>query len=204
MNAETATARSDDAASAGDRIFEAARELFYEQGIRAVGVEAIAAAAGTTKMSLYRNFASKDELVAAVLEYHDRLFWDWWDETIAPLEGQPRKQIERLFHEFETYASDDETCRGCPIANAAVEIIEDEHPARRIVAQHHDQMLRRLRKLAADLGAKDPDRLGDSLMLLMGGSFLARLVFGDAGPVASVSEAARILLDSPEIGAPSK
>lgn len=201
MNAETATVRADDTVSAGERIFDAARELFYQQGIRAVGVEAIAAAAGTTKMSLYRNFSSKDELVAAVLKYQDRLFWEWWDAIIEPLAGQPRKQVERLFHEFETYASDDESCRGCPIANASVEITEDGHPARRIVAEHHAEMLRRLRKLAADMGAEDPDRLGDSLMLLMGGSFLARLVFDDIGPIASVSEAARILLDSQAPGA---
>lgn len=203
MTAEPAIVSTDDAAtaSAGDRIFQAARELFYQQGIRAVGVEAIAAAAGTTKMSLYRNFSSKDDLVAAVLKDADRRFWDWWDEIVEPLEGQPRKQIERLFREFETLASDAETCRGCPIANAAVEIVDDAHPARRIVAEHHDEMLRRLRSLARDMGARDPGRLGDSLMLLMGGSFLSRLVFDNTGPIGSVFEAARILLDSPALGA---
>lgn len=182
--------------TAGERIFQAARELFYRQGIRAVGVDAIAAAAGTTKMSLYRNFGSKDQLVAAVLEAQDRLFWEWWDETIAQCPADPRGQIECLFREFETIASDADSCRGCPIANASVEIVDTDHPARRIVVRHHEEMLRRLRALATELGARDPEALGDALMLLMGGSFLSRLCFDDLGPVRSVSEIARQLIDA--------
>jgi len=182
--------------SAGERIFQAARELFYRQGIRAIGVDAIAAAAGTTKMSLYRNFGSKDQLVAAVLEEQDRLFWEWWDEIIAPYPDDPRRQIERLFREFETAASDDDSCRGCPIANASVEIIEEDHPARLIVVRHHEGILKRLRSMAEKMGARDPERLGDALMLLMGGSFLSRLCFDDLGPVKSVSGIARQLIDA--------
>ena len=189
--------------TAGERIFQAARELFYQQGIRAVGVDAIAAAAGTTKMSLYRNFGSKDQLVAAVLEAQDRLFWEWWDETIARCPDDPRGQIECLFREFETIASDDDSCRGCPIANASVEIVDTDHPARRIVVRHHQEMLRRLRELAARLGARDPDELGDALMLLMGGSFLSRLCFDDLGPVRSVSDVARQLIDAHTRAAPA-
>lgn len=182
--------------TAGERIFQAARELFYRQGIRAVGVDAIAAAAGTTKMSLYRNFGSKDQLVAAVLREQDRLFWEWWDETIAPFAGDPRKQVECLFREFECVASEDDSCRGCPIANASVEITEPNHPARLMVVEHHEKMLERLRKLAAEMNARDPDQLGDALMLLMGGSFLSRLCFADLGPVRSVSDIARQLIDA--------
>jgi AcrR family transcriptional regulator len=182
--------------TAGDKIFKAARELFYQHGIRAVGVDAIAAAAGTTKMSLYRNFGSKDRLVAAVIEEHDRLIWEWWDEAIAPYAGDPRAQIECLFKEFEQMTSDDESCRGCPIANASVEITEADHPARRLVVKHHEEMLRRLQQMAADMGARDPDQLGDGLMLLMGGAFLSRLCFDDLGPVKSVSQIANQLIDA--------
>lgn len=181
--------------TAGERIFQAARELFYQQGIRAVGVDAIAAAAGTTKMSLYRNFGSKDQLVAAVLEEQDRLFWDWWDETIAPYEGDPRRQIECLFRAFEEVASDADSCRGCPIANASVEIVDTNHPARLVVLRHHEETLARLRKLSAATGAKNPEQLGDALMLLMGGSFLSRLCFDDLGPVRSVADIAAQLID---------
>jgi AcrR family transcriptional regulator len=199
MNADLNVLRADDGAveCAKQRIFSAAKELFYRQGIRAVGVESIAAEAGTTKMTLYRHFASKDQLVAEILKAHDKEFWEWWDEITLPLEGQPRRQIERLFREFEELACDDGSCRGCPIANASVEIVEDDHPARQIVKYHHDELRRRLRTLSEQMGAQAPDRLSDALFLLMGGSFLARLVFDNAGPIGSVCEAAQVLLDSP-------
>lgn len=198
MNAHLSDLRADDAVaeSAAERIFAAARDLFYQQGIRAVGVDAIAAAAGTTKMTLYRNFSSKDELLAAILKAHDQEFWAWWDETIAPYAGQPRKQVEKLFNAFEEVACDDGSCRGCPIANASVEIIDDDNPARQVVKYHHDEMRRRLRELSNEMGASEPDCLGDALFLLMGGSFLSRLVFKDAGPSNAVGDAARVLLDS--------
>jgi AcrR family transcriptional regulator len=204
MNADLHILKTDDGAieSAAQRIFSAARDLFYRQGIRAVGVDAIAAEAGTTKMTLYRHFSSKDELVAAILKAHDAEFWAWWDEITGPLAGQPRQQIERLFREFEELACDDGSCRGCPIANASVEIIEDDHPARRIVKSHHEEMRRRLRSLSEQMGARDPNRLSDALFLLMGGSFLARLVFDNSGPIGSVYEAAQVLLDSP-LGVPA-
>jgi AcrR family transcriptional regulator len=204
MNAHLSDLRADDAVaeSAAQRIFAAARDLFYQQGIRAVSVDAIAAAAGTTKMTLYRNFSSKDELLAAILRAHDLEFWTWWDEVIEPFTGQARKQIEQLFRAFEEIACDEGSCRGCPIANAAVEIIDDENPARQIVKQHHDEMRRRLRELSRNMNARDPERLGDALFLLMGGSFLSLLVFNDAGPSVSVYDAARLLLDS-SVGVPA-
>ena len=65
--------------SARKRIFDTASELFYRKGIRAVGIDAIATRAETTKMSLYRSFPSKDALVAEWLRDHDAKFWQAWD-----------------------------------------------------------------------------------------------------------------------------
>src|ERR1700679_4256814 len=80
-----------------DRIMSAATDLFYRHGIHAVGVDAIANAAGTNKMSFYRNFASKDELVAEYLRGEERVGLLWWDETLAAHAGNPRLQVEALF-----------------------------------------------------------------------------------------------------------
>src|ERR1700689_3831742 len=104
-----------------DLIFETACELFYRHGIRAVGVDTIASEAGTNKMSFYRSFASKDELVAEYLREEVRGGWAWWDPIIAPHAGNPRAQIEALFdaHAIRSCTSDS---RGCALANAAVEI----------------------------------------------------------------------------------
>lgn len=178
-----------------DRIFATACELFYRQGIRAVGVDAIAAAAGTNKMSFYRSFPSKDELVAEYARARDAAFFAWWDEVIAPYEGEPRRQVEALFdaHAGKSCAADS---RGCGLTNAAVEITEAEHPALAVIHGHKAEMRRRLRKLARAMGARDADQLGDGLMLLMEGAHLTRLAFARGGPAVCAGAAARTLMDA--------
>src|SRR4051812_23907271 len=94
------TAHARDAGSADkparERIFDVAKDLFYHQGIRAIGVETIVSEASATKMSLYRTFPSKDDLVVAYQKDRDTLYWVWWDKTVAPHEGDPRAQIRAL------------------------------------------------------------------------------------------------------------
>ena len=80
-----------------DRIFETACELFYRHGIHGVGVDAIAAEAGSNKMSFYRSFASKDALVAEYLREQEREYWAWWDAAVARHPDDPRRQVEALF-----------------------------------------------------------------------------------------------------------
>ena len=179
-----------------DRIFETACELFYRHGIRAVGVDTIASEAGTNKMSFYRSFASKDELVAEYLRSEEREGWDWWDEIMQAHQGNPRKQVEVLFdaHVKETCKMDS---RGCALANAAVEITEPDHPARAVVEAYKAEMRRRFRKLARELNAREPEVLGDSLMLLWEGSYLTRLTFQcQHGPAHNAGKAARALIDA--------
>jgi AcrR family transcriptional regulator len=177
-----------------DRIFETACDLFYRHGIRAVGVDTIASEAGTNKMSFYRSWPSKDELVAEYLRNEEREGWEWWDEMMAPHAGDPRKQVEALFdaHSKETCKMDS---RGCPLANAAVEITEPDHPARAVVEQYKTEMRRRFRKLAREMGAHEAEVLGDSLMLLWEGSYLTRLTFQcQHGPAHNAAKAARTLI----------
>lgn len=178
-----------------DRIFETACALFYQQGIRGVGVDAIVCAAGTNKMSFYRSFGSKDELVAEYLRERDRNFWRWWDAVVLPHEGDARAQVEALFEAHVSKTCSKES-RGCGLANAAVEIVEDEHPGRAVIIEHKAEMRRRFRRLARAMDVHEPDQLGDSLMLLMEGSYLARLSYARGGPVVSATEAARRLIDS--------
>lgn len=178
-----------------DRIFATARDLFYRHGIRAVGVDTIACEAGTNKMSFYRSFPSKDELVAEYLRDQEREGWAWWDETIAPFAGDPKAQLEALFDAHITKTSEEE-CRGCALANAAVEIAERDHPARKVVESYKAEMRRRFRALAAELGAKEANGLGDALMLLWEGAYLTRLTFEntEGSPAHNAAKAARALI----------
>ena len=186
-----------------ERILRAAQNLFYQHGIRAVSVDAIAAEAETTKVTLYRLFESKDALVAACLEDQTRRFWEWWDVAVKPHEGDPRAQIEALFELLEHRICHKAASRGCPIANTAVEV-DTDHPASRIIREHHDEIARRFRALCKEMGARQPDALGDALTLLVVGSFSARCVFESAEHVDTVGAAARALLESPALGAPAK
>jgi AcrR family transcriptional regulator len=178
-----------------DRIFRTACALFYKHGIRAVGVDSIACEAGTNKMSFYRNFVSKDELVAEYLRNQEQQGWAWWDGVVACHEGDPRAQVQELFeaHVKRMYGCDS---RGCALANAAIEITDDM-PAHAVVEHQKHELRRRFRKLARDLKASEPDALGDALMILWEGSYLTRLVFtGRQGPIQNVVRAARTLMDA--------
>jgi AcrR family transcriptional regulator len=185
-----------------DRIFETACDLFYKHGIRAVGVDAIANEAGTNKMSFYRSFPSKDELVAEYLREQEREYFDWWDATIAPHVGDPLAQLHALFDAYLGLTCskakvdvDCRTSRGCALGNAAVEIAEDNALLNGIVHEYKTKMRRRLRKLARDTGARESDSLGDALMLLMDGGYYTRLTFPhNSGPVAAIAKAARTLI----------
>lgn len=181
--------------SARDRIFDAARELFYRQGIHAVGVDSIAQEAGATKMSLYRAFPGKDELVAECLRESEQDFWRWWDEIVAPHADDPRAALLALF-EAQTRKQKAAEHRGCPIANAAIELTDDEHPAREVVLAYNREKRRRLRDLCRRLGVESPDVLADSLQLLMDGACVSRITLGASGPAANLHRAAAALIDA--------
>ncbi|WP_211219699.1 TetR/AcrR family transcriptional regulator [Nevskia ramosa] len=178
-----------------DRILDTARGLFYRYGLRAVGVEAIATEAGTNKMSFYRCFPSKDELIAEYLREQGRGYWDWWDAAIAPHAGDARRQLEALFDNYMTLTCKDGS-RGCSFGNAVVELPEGDHPGRRVIEQHKAEMRGRLRTLSSEAGATDPEALGDTLMLLMEGGYLTRLSFCSQGPISVAGKAVRTLLDA--------
>ncbi|WP_297513172.1 TetR/AcrR family transcriptional regulator [uncultured Caulobacter sp.] len=177
---------------ARDRIFETARELFYQHGIRAVGVETIAAEADATKMTLYRNFPSKDELVAEVLREQEREYWAWWEGVTACCCGDPRGQLEAIFDAFETKACDSDI-HGCPLSNAAIELHEENHPAQVVSVNYKKELHRRLVELCRGAGAKNDD-LADALMLMMEGAYISRVTLGAEGPVRAVSRSARALI----------
>ena len=179
-----------------DRIFDTACDLFYKHGIRDVGVDMIATEAGTNKMSFYRSFASKDELVAEYLEQKGRDFWVWWDGIVAAHPNDPRGQIQGLFDSYVTSTCFEDS-RGCAFANAAVEIADEEHPGRQVAIKQKAEMRQRFRDLAAAVGACKSDELGDALMLLMEGGYLTRRTFGrDDGPLQTAALTARVLLNA--------
>jgi AcrR family transcriptional regulator len=179
-----------------DRIFETACALFYRHGIHGVGVDVIAAEAGSNKMSFYRSFASKEALVTEYLREQEREYWAWWDAAVANFPNDPRRQIEALFEaQLEVALSND--CRGCALGNAAAEISDDEDGLSRLVRAYKEKVRGRLHALARETGASDAEKLGDALMLLLDGGYFTRLVFPrGSGPITAALPAVRALIDA--------
>lgn len=181
--------------SARERVFRTAAELFHRRGIRAVGVETIAAEARTTKMSLYRNFPSKDELVAEWLRDHDARFWRSWDAMSRKHANDPRRQLKAAFALLARHVADPEA-RGCPMANAAVEITEKDHPARKVIEAHKAKLRARLAGLCARMGVRNSRLLADQLFLLMEGAQVAAQTPGARVPARNIARAAGALIDA--------
>ena len=152
-----------------ERILAIACDLFYRHGIKAVGVDSIAEAAGTNKMTLYRHFASKDELVAEYLRrLADRATLSW-DKLAAEHAGNPRAQLRAWLETMDKHVSSADK-RGCPLANAAVELPEKDHPARRVIEEFKIAQRARLVALSRRAGLSEPDMLADELHLLLEGA----------------------------------
>jgi AcrR family transcriptional regulator len=180
---------------AADRIRKTAREMFYRDGIRAVGVDAIVTQAGVTKPSLYRSFSSKDELAATYLRDYDAEFWARFNAACDAHPGDPRAQLLDYLSGLSKRAVLS-GYRGCGLTNAAVEYPEPEHPARAVAVEHKLELRRRLNEMAAGMGAGDPEALADGLLLLIEGAFVSSQLFGEGGPAGRVAEMADKLIQA--------
>jgi AcrR family transcriptional regulator len=170
-----------------ERILAAARELFYRRGIHAVGVEAIAEAAGTNKMTLYRHFDSKDVLVAACLSELTKEFDVAWDAIAAVHAGDPKGQLLAwLRHVCDFKVNEAE--RGCGLANAAVELPDKDHPARRVIREYKTELRERLIRLCRDAKLADPERLADEVFLICEGARVTAQSVGTEGLSARLAE----------------
>lgn len=175
-------------------LLRAADELFYQEGVRAVGVDAVVERAGVNKMSLYRQFSSKDELVVAYLERSSEHFFGRFETSLAKHPGDPVRQIAQYFDDLCERASV-EGYRGCPFVNVSAEFPDAQHPARQCVARNKAELMSRLIALANAAGADDPLYLANALALMIEGIYAASQTYGPGcGPIKSAPRLARQLL----------
>jgi AcrR family transcriptional regulator len=189
--------RADHAAEkpARERVFAVAADLFYRKGIRAVGVEEIVNEAGVAKISLYRNFKSKDDLIVAYLEERNGAFWRQWDERFAPVANDPRALLDAIM-DYLARRTTQAGYRGCPFINYAVEFPEAAHPGHRVVDANKREWRRRFTAIAEALEAPKPKLLADSLLLLVEGAYaISQTLGGPKGPGAAISAAAKAMVD---------
>jgi AcrR family transcriptional regulator len=175
-----------------ERILETAANLFYAQGYRAVGIDRIIAESGVAKMSFYRHFPSKDDLIAAYLQRASDNFWVWL-ETITRDEPDPRKQLEAIFCAVMT-RSIHPACLGCTFMAAALEFPALEHPAHAVALEYKRSVLAKITELSRLAGAREPDVLGAGLMMLMDGAWSAARMFGPGNHAQHVATVAKSLI----------
>jgi AcrR family transcriptional regulator len=170
-----------------ERILAVARDLFYRRGIHAVGVDAIAAAAGTNKMTLYRHFGSKDVLIAECLAAYVTELQTAWDEIATKHPGDAPGQLHswlRYVGEFKLQQAE----RGCAFINAAAELPDKNHPARRVIEQHKSALRKKLIALCDEAGLVEPDLLADKMFLLCEGARASVQSIGPNGPASRLPQ----------------
>lgn len=177
-----------------DQVFQTAGKLFYQHGYRAIGVDTIAAESGIGKMTLYRHYPSKDDLIVAYLKDSDTTFWNGFDQ-ITKEAPTAREKLLAFFVSLQEYVTTP-ACYGCPFLNVATEYPETDYPGHQVAIEHKQSVRVRFRQLAKEAGAKKPDVLADQLFLLMDGAYMASRMFGAKNPAAHLAEAAQVLIDA--------
>jgi AcrR family transcriptional regulator len=165
-----------------ERIVSTARELFRKHGIRGIGVDAIAEAAATNKMTLYRHFGSKDDLIVACLRDVAREVDGFWAQVEAEYPNDPVAQLHAWLRIGAECVGDDG--RGCDLANVAVELAESNHPARHVIEEFKRAQRDRLARLCCSAGITNAELLADTLSLLLEGARVSRQSAGVEGPCA--------------------
>jgi AcrR family transcriptional regulator len=174
-----------------ERILETADRLFYLQGIRAIGVDTIAAEIGISKRTLYNHFPSKDALISAYLA---RRF-----VQPSPSDKPPIEQILGTFDRLERgFAST--SFRGCPFVNAVAELGPEDRSVKKIAIAFKESRRLWFRDLLVQLGVADTESLATQLALLVDGSIAQNLVRDDPSMARAAKQAAKVLLANAGIG----
>jgi AcrR family transcriptional regulator len=176
-----------------NKLFQTAAHLFYQHGYRSIGVDTIAAESGAGKMTLYRHYPSKDDLIVAYLQDSNETFWENFEQVTKDI-TDPRDKLLAFFEALQEYVMTP-VCYGCPFLNVATEYPETDYPGHRVAIEHKQTVRARFRQLAEEAGAHEPKVLADQLFLLMDGAYMASRMFGSENPASHLASAAKTLID---------
>ncbi|MDD5276186.1 MAG: TetR/AcrR family transcriptional regulator [Methylovulum sp.] len=178
-----------------EKILLAASELFYSQGVRATGVDAIAKAANTTKMSLYKYFPSKDDLVVAFLRKRDEDFRTWFVAQVDDKAANPKEKLLAVFDVLDEWLAIPEF-RGCAFINAAAEFPLEGNPVHQVSAEFYDKFRCYIADLARQCGSNYPENLALQLSLLIEGAIVSEQMKRHSGVAGQARQAAIVLIEA--------
>lgn len=175
------------------KILDCSSKLFYKNGYRSTGVQAVAEACNVTKATLYHHFKDKDELIEESLKYlsdkHRRGYMEAW----AREKDNPVDKLTVLFDEMAASFKDAEFY-GCPFINAAGEYSNRSAPARRVCEQHYAFLISHLEQFAREAKLRAPEELAEGIAAIIAGAYTAWFVGGMSNSAATGKEAALMLI----------
>ena len=202
VSGATAGERSTGRQTARERILDTAYELFSRHGTRAVGVDRIIAECGIAKMTLYRNFPSKDDLILAFLDRRDELWTRAWLQAEAERGGgTPAERLLAIFDTFESWFARDDF-EGCSFINVMLEVVEPDSPVRQATVTHLESIRAFVRGLAAEAGVEDADGFARQWHILMKGSIVSAAE-GDLKAASRAKELGVLLLEHHGVATPA-
>lgn len=183
-----------------DELIDTALRLFYTKGFNATGIDKILAEAGVAKMTLYKHFPSKDDLILAALERRDEQFRAWLIGEMEKAGPDPRGQLLAMFDALQSWFNGEAFkslgFNGCAFINAASEFGELQHPAHKIAAEHKQRIVDHLESLCTDAGADAPRDLAEKLALLKEGAIATAHVRGLPEAAQTAKSIAAVMLDA--------
>jgi AcrR family transcriptional regulator len=182
-----------------EKILTIANDLFYQKGVRAIGVDTIIAQSEVAKTTLYRYFPSKDDLVVAYLETQDWHFWRLFDKVVDRYPNEPKQQLLAIFSWLDELIASPE-CYGCPFLMIAGEFPKIDYPGHQVAIAHNRKLRDRMRELAELAGIDLAEELSATLSLLVDGAFAQRRLFEKHDHGVMLEKAARIAIDAYAVG----
>lgn len=177
-----------------EKILSTASNLFQTQGINSTGVDNIVAVAGTTKMTLYKYFRTKETLILEVLQKNQQDFQNWLNEKLNSNSKKPSDKIKQLFVYIEEWISSPEFI-GVAFIKASAEFPNEENPIHQLSSQQSREFRQFIGKLAAEANIKDAEGLALQLSLLFEGAVQAEQMKRGSGAIKYAKSAAKILID---------
>ena len=174
-------------------LVETALKLFYQEGFHSTGIDKILAESGVAKMTLYKHFSSKDDLIRAVLEERDKRFREWFFGRVDELGKTPRERLEAVFDVLTEWIQGDDF-RGCMFINAAAEFSSKDEAISKVASDHKVLMCEFMDGLVKEAGFPNPETLSYQLALLVEGAIVMGHVCGDKEAGVKAKEAALVLM----------
>ena len=182
-----------------DRLLNAADRLFYQEGVRAVGIDRVIAEADVAKATLYAHFPSKDDLIVAVLQHREESVSDFMRTAMERHGRRTKDRLRAFFAALKDWFQTPDF-RGCAFINAAVELADPDHPGSKYVRGYKERFRGLIDELVEEAVGKAHARLTPAIAILVEGAIVTAVIHGSAGAAQVARDAALALVAGAKAG----